>query len=260
MRNESAARIRRGSFVASGFALLARAIIVISLSFFLSFPLLFAPYLEADTNAYVKPGSAIARALHRRWSNKTVSDTREKHCCLANSEIRTVVRRGIGWEGEEVTKYRRAGITLRFLPHCAVRRRSFRRTSCPRLVGGNIEKVSSLSSSLSLSLSSFFLRSSPHRGSLPHAGFSYRTAKTTQLPDTPRGISRATQRENERNNNSFCSFCRQPRLCARWFILAREMKRFCLKIYLPMLQDVLPSKIKNVNEDDRKGENINLWN
>lgn len=188
----------------------------------LSFPLFFALYLEADT----VPGYPVRPKARPRLEHYVdvgvstkVSATAGKNivsCRLRN--MRRETARGLD---EEERKWQSAaGITLRFLPRCVVRRCcSFRRASCPRLVGGNIEEVPFLAPSFSLSLvfssqPSFFLRSSLLRGSLPCAGCSSRMAKTTQLWDT-RGESRELSRAT--SSNSFCGLRRRPRLLlVRW--------------------------------------------
>lgn len=160
-------------------------------------------------------GTAKAKALCRRWSTESVSDTGEKHCVLpTHRNTRREMARGLD---EKERKWQSTtGITLRFLLHCVVRRCSFRRASCPRLVGENIEEVPFLSLFLFFLFSSrpsFFLRSSPLRGSLPCAGCSFRMAKTTQLWDT-RGESREP---TTTSNNSFCGLrCWLRLLLARW--------------------------------------------
>lgn len=191
----------------------------------LSFPLLFALYLETDTNAYVK----LVRPLRERYVDVGVtklSATPGKNTCRLRNTHCGLMR---DWTRKRERKWQSsAGITLRFLPHCVLRRRSFRRASCPRLVGGNIEKVATLSP-LPLSLSLFsslfavFVFPPDVSSSRLITARRIRTAKATQLPNTQRGILRTTHRENERSNNSFCSLCRQPRLLsARWFTRTRN--------------------------------------
>lgn len=99
-----------------------------------------------------RTGMAKAKVLCRRWSTESVSDTGVKHWVLpTHRNTRRETARGLD---EKERKWQStAGITLRFLLHCVVRRCSFRRASCPRFVGGNIEEISFLSLSLSFSFS-----------------------------------------------------------------------------------------------------------
>lgn len=85
--------------------------------------------------------------------------------------------------------------------------RSFRRTSCPRLVRGNTEETP-------LSQLSFFLQSSPHRGSLPRVGCLFPKGENDAAAEHARGTleddaSSAVARTT--SGNSFCSLRRVNR-------------------------------------------------
>lgn len=124
----------------------------------LSFPLFSVLYLEADTvPAHVKPRHGQGESAMSTLEYRKCQRHRDKTLRLANrlTGIR-VVKRARGLNEEESKWQSTAGITLRFLSHYVVRRCSFRRASCPRLVAGNIEEVPFLSFSLS-----FFFTFSP---------------------------------------------------------------------------------------------------
>lgn len=96
--------IRQGPFFESGFALLVvRG---------LSFPLLFAFYLEADTNAYVK----LVRPLRERYIDVTkLSATPRKNTAVLPIQ-KYALSYGEGLDERERKWQSTAGITLRFLP------------------------------------------------------------------------------------------------------------------------------------------------
>lgn len=118
-----------------------------------------------------------------------------------------------------------AGITLRFLPHCAVRRRSFRRVSCPRVVGGNIEKIS-----LSLSpLFTVFVFLSVVSSSrlITTRGILFQNGENDAAAGHAKGNLKCDTSAVARTSKAVIHsvVCRQPRLLsARWFIFTREMK------------------------------------
>lgn len=134
----------------------------------LSFSLLFARALSQSGYyrvCQVDSANVTAGAPRRRWSSKTVSGIGEKHSVprLTDSEIHIAARREKETKrlderrdgGEGVTKYPRYHAT--FPPASrALRRRSFRRASCPRLDGGYTERRNP--SAPSPSQPSFFLR------------------------------------------------------------------------------------------------------
>lgn len=133
---EADAEIRQGSFLANGSAPFARARSLLQACRFHS-PVRFIS--KQSTNAVCQASfDHCGNATSTHWSNKTVSDTKEKHCCLVGSEIHALwYSEGFGWEGKEVTKYRRYHATFpltlrsstslfsaRFLP--SSRRREYR--------------------------------------------------------------------------------------------------------------------------------------
>jgi len=138
---------------------------------------------------------------------------------IASCRLRNMRREATRGLDEEERKWQSAaGITLRFLPRCVVRRCSFRRALALVLSEG-IQKRSLFSRSLSVSFPRFLLAAfvfppvstsrliAVHRVLLPNG-------ENDTAVGHERGISRTVRATS---SNSFCGLRRRPRLLlARW--------------------------------------------